>query len=261
MEGDCVKLIRVVALLVILSVLALWGWRHFRRANVTAVQRGYEVAGASGCFGCHGPGGMQGFSDETGGQIGDVPPFNRDEVESFAKTEGEIREWIVDGMPKRLREQDEPQSADAQAVLRMPSFGHVLEASQVDDLVSYVKARSNFHAPEEGPLADGRAVAQRLGCFTCHGPQGRGCMPNPRSFKGYIPAWDGRDFPDLVHDDAELRAWILDGGPPRLRQHPVAKFFLARQAVRMPSYRGRISDAHVETLVAYIRALRASTGS
>lgn len=255
------RLPRAVLVLVVLAALALLGWRHFRYANVTAVQRGYEVAARSGCFGCHGPGGLQGFADETGGQIGDVPPFNRDEVESYAKDDGEIREWIVAGMPKRLREQDEAPNPEAQAVLRMPAFGHVLAAGEVDDLVTYVKARSNFHAPDEGPLADGRAVAQRLGCFTCHGPQGRGCMPNPRSLKGYIPAWDGRDFPDLVQDDAELRAWILDGGPPRLRAHPIAKFFLARQAVRMPSYRGRISDGHVDTLVAYIRALRAAAGS
>jgi hypothetical protein len=79
---------------------------------------------------------------------------------------------------------------------------------------------------------------------------------NPRSLKGYVPSWDGPDFPDLARDEAETREWILDGSPRRLRDHPVAAFFLKRQVLKMPAYRGSIDDAQLARLVDYIRWLR-----
>jgi mono/diheme cytochrome c family protein len=99
-------------------------------------------------------------------------------------------------------------------------------------------------------------VALAYGCFNCHGPQGRGSMPNVRAFKGYIPAWDGADFTELAQDDGEIREWILDGGARRLVANPVARWFLERQPIKMPAYRGHIEDAEVERLIEYIRWVR-----
>lgn len=241
----------------VLALVAPAAFRAWRTRGISAVQRGYDVAAAHGCFGCHGPGGLRGFSDDSGSLLGDVPPFARDELESYAKNESEIREWIMDGMPRRLREETaRGESFGPARVLVMPSFGTILSASEIDDLVAYVTAVADYHAPDDGPLAAGREVAARFGCFTCHGPQGRGSLPNPRSFKGYVPSWDGPDFSDLAYDAREVREWILDGGPARLRSQPLARFFLARQALQMPSYRGRITDADVDVLVGYIEALR-----
>ena len=49
------------------------------------------------------------------------------------------------------------------------------------------------------------SMAQRvLACTGCHGPQGRGSPPNPGSLKGYIPSWDGADYPDLVEPSMDL---------------------------------------------------------
>jgi hypothetical protein len=73
---------------------------------------------------------------------------------------------------------------------------------------------------------------------------------------GYVPAWDGRDFPELVRDDAELREWILDGAPDRLLENPLARRFLDRQVLKMPAYRGRVEPFEVEAIAAYIRWLR-----
>jgi mono/diheme cytochrome c family protein len=36
----------------------------------------------------------------------------------------------------------------------------------------------------------------------------------------------------------------------------VARFFLRRQAVQMPAYGGRLTDAELDALVAYIRWVR-----
>jgi mono/diheme cytochrome c family protein len=231
---------------------ALQAWR---RQGISAVQRGHDLAARHGCFTCHGPGGLHGFSDETGGNLGDVPPFAHDELHAYAQNEGEIREWIRDGLPQRLRAETANDPGPPR-LLVMPAFGQRLSAREIDDLVAYVKAAADYDRPESGDIAAGLEAGARLGCFLCHGPQGRGTPPNSGSFKGYIPAWDGADLAELARDEAELREWILDGSPRRLREHPVARFFLRRQTLQMPAYRGRASDADVEALVRYVRALQ-----
>ncbi len=233
------------------------GFAWWRRHNVGPVQRGYEIASARGCFACHGPGGVTGFSG-LDAAIGSVPSFAPDEVREYAQDEGEIREWILDGMPRRLREE----AGDAApALFRMPAWRGVLSEREVDDLVAYVKAASDFEKPSNPRAEEGRQAAAQLGCFACHGPQGRGSPPNPRSLKGYVPSWDGADFPDLARDEAEIREWILDGSPRRLREHPVAAFFIKRQVLQMPAYRGKIQDEQLDRLVDYIRWLRTPKAS
>ncbi|PYQ55932.1 MAG: hypothetical protein DMF78_00485 [Acidobacteria bacterium] len=145
----------------------------------------------------------------------------------------------------------------ADAVIRMPAWRGLLSAREVDDLVAFVKAVSDFETPKEEGASEGREVANRLGCFNCHGPQGRGSTPNARAFKGYIPSWDGADFPDLARDDAEVREWILDGRPRRLQANRIARFYLERQPIQMPAYRGHVSPAEVARLVDYVHWVRA----
>jgi mono/diheme cytochrome c family protein len=227
--------------------------QHWRSSGIGPVQRGFSVASARGCFGCHGPGGVTGTPDSAG-TIGGVPAFSADDVSSYAQSEAEIREWILDGKPRRLREEE---SGDEKpALVRMPAWRGVLSPREVDDLVAYVMAVSDFRTPDDPRAEAGRQAAARAGCFSCHGPQGRGNLPNPRSFRGYVPSWDGADFPDLARDEAEVREWILDGTPRRLREHTVASFFLRRQVVQMPGFRGKLGEEDVEAVLTYIRWLR-----
>jgi mono/diheme cytochrome c family protein len=248
---------RLPALTLLLVALSLWamvGWQAWRGRGVSPVQRGFAVAAASGCFGCHGVGGMAGYDDPEG-RFGAVPPFSREALLSYAKSEGEIREWIADGSPRRVREQAGAEDGEA-ALMAMPAWKDVLSDRQIDDLVAYVKAASDYERPAQAHAEQGRQAAERLGCFGCHGPQGRGSLPNPGSLKGYIPAWDGDDFGDLARDDKEIREWVVHGRPQRLSDHPIARFFLRRQAVQMPAYGDRLTAAELEALVAYIRWLR-----
>ncbi len=238
---------RRLALLLIgvLAGLAAVAW--WRSRNLGAVQRGARLAADRGCLACHGPAGR--LSDPDGALgVGSVPSFEHDDVRAYAKTEAEIREWILDGRPRRLREAD---AGEAEPVLRMPAWRGRLSASEVEELVAYVKAVSEFETPPD-EVAEGRDAAARLGCFACHGPQGRFDTPNPGSLKGYIPAWSGRDFPELARDDGEIREWIRDGSPKRLRDNSVAAFFLRRQAIRMPAYGDRVSEDEVRRISAYI---------
>lgn len=245
---------RVVSLtgaLVLLLVGAFLALRSWRGRNVGPVERGFRVAQAHGCFTCHGPGGQKGYEDD--GRVGSVPPFTPDEVRAHAKTEDEIREWILDGMPRRLRDEAEPGEPP---VITMPAWRDVLSAREVDELVAYIVAVSDFGPAPEGPALAGREAAVTLGCFQCHGPQGRGNPPNPGSLKGYIPSWDGADYPELVKDDAELREWIKDGSPRRLREHRIAGYFLDKQAVKMPAYHDRVTEEELAALAAYIQWMR-----
>jgi mono/diheme cytochrome c family protein len=225
---------------------------HWRTRNVGPVERGARIAAAHGCFACHGPGGRTGTLD-AGPGIGGVPAFSPEDVPAYARNEGEIREWILDGKPRRLREEADVPGA---TLFRMPAWRGVLTEKQVSALVAYVKAASNFDGPPPGAAEDGRQVASRLGCFACHGPGGRGNSPNPRSLKGYVPSWDGADFPELVQDEAEAREWILDGSPRRFRENRLAAFFLGRQVLQMPAYRGRVTEEELARLLDYLRWLR-----
>lgn len=246
----------VAACVAVLAALAFAGAAWWRGKNVGPVERGFRVAQASGCFTCHGAGGLHGYEDDGRG-VGGVPPFSADEVSAHAKSDDEIREWIMDGMPRRLREEP-PEPGDA-PVLSMPAFRDVLSAAEVDALVAYVKAVSDFGPQPEGQALAGREAARALGCFACHGPQGRRNPANPGSLKGYIPSWDGADYPDLVESEAELREWIVDGSPKRLREHAVARRFLERQAVKMPAYGKTVKDEELAAIAAYIRWLRAAS--
>ena len=238
------------------AALALCGagsW--WRTRNIGAVQRGYVAASAHGCFACHGAGGVLGLEDPGQG-IGGVPPFSADDVQAYARNAEEIREWILDGMPSRIRKQRASEPPEDQSLLRMPAWRGQLSEGEVDALVAYVKAVSDFEPPDNEPARAGLETARRLGCVGCHGPEGRGNSPNPGSLKGYIPSWDGADFPDLARDDGEIREWILDGSAKRLRENPLARWFLQRQVVQMPAYRNKASESDVESILAYIHWLR-----
>lgn len=215
----------------------------WRSADGGAVERGAALAHAQGCVGCHDGSGESAGLPRRFSELGDV------ERET-------LREWILDGMPARVREDPDSRMPLEAAAIRMPAWRGRLSDAQVDDLIAYVQAVAAADLPEDPVARTGYESAQRLGCFRCHGHGGRGASRNPGSLKGYIPPWDGRDFKELVLDDAELREWILDGRPRRLQANPLARFFLDRQVIRMPGFRNRITGDDLHALEAYIAWLR-----
>ncbi len=219
---------------------------------VTPAERGYRVALCCGCFNCHGPDGAGGVKN-PGSPDGEVPGFSGGTPMMWVKSEQELREYIIDGAPARKRADAKYRAQRDKQLLAMPAYGGYLSARDLDDLIVYVRAVSGLVVPPDATANKGQELAFRLGCFRCHGPMGIGGSRNPASLKGYIPGWWGSDFRDLVRDDEELRDWIRDGEVPRLRDNALAAFFLRRQRVYMPAYRGFISDADLEALVRYLR--------
>jgi mono/diheme cytochrome c family protein len=250
-----VKLGRIALALAVIGLLGFGVVEWWRTRNVGAVQRGWTVAHEKGCFTCHGPGGLRGMANPGYG-LDEVPSWAGGLVTMYAENEQELREWILDGIPQRIERDPEQMKLRQGMVVDMPPWRGLLSDRELDDLVAFVKAVSDLEKPEEDAAEAGRQLAQSYGCFNCHGPQGRGSMPNVRAFKGYIPAWDGRDFPELARDDAEIREWILEGGTRRLMGNPLARWFLERQPIKMPAYRGHIKDEEVDRLIDYIHWVR-----
>jgi cytochrome c553 len=253
------------ALLVALATVALAEailliWPVFRdnwfAQKATPAERGYRVAEKLGCFTCHGPLGKQGVKN-PGAAEGEVPAWDGGNYMMYVTAPGETREWILYGAPKRKLEEPEHDHNEhaAQALIQMPAYEGFLSEEDLKNLVAFYDSVAWAKSlPREAAL--GRSLARSHGCFSCHGEEGRVRQPNPGSLKGYIPSWEGDDFAELVHDDAELRAWIEDGNIPRLQGNPAARFIMDRQRIKMPAYRGVLSEEEIDRVIAYIRWLR-----
>ncbi|MFQ5511548.1 MAG: c-type cytochrome [Candidatus Krumholzibacteriia bacterium] len=269
------KAVRVGIGLLLFTAVAAWGGFTFvSRPRLTPALRGQEVARRLGCAACHGPGGTGGIPN-PGSKEKEIPAWDGGVSMMYVESEEEIREWILDGHPKRLqrREGQEPETAhdgtshshgsDADLAesgelsppLKMPAFRGLVSKRELEDLVAYYKAIAAFDSPPPVAL-EGYLIASRLGCFGCHGPAGRLGAKNPRSFKGYIPPWQGKDFAELVKDDGELRQWILRGQIDRFESNPLARYFTRRQIIRMPAYESVIEDRELRALMEYIAWLQ-----
>jgi mono/diheme cytochrome c family protein len=223
--------------------------RSWQRAALdTPVQRGRSIAEGMGCFGCHGAGGGQPIPN-PGAKGGEVPGWSGGTWMMWNRDERDVRAWILEGRPQNRK-------ADEGALIKMPAYGSRLSPKELDDLVAYVLAASHFGPIPDAAAAAGHEAAYRLGCFGCHGPEGRGLVMNPGSFTGYIPPWDGRDFADLVRDDAELRQWVRNGASDRFIGNPAARRLLESQAIAMPAYRDRVSEDDLRSIAAYVAWVR-----
>ncbi len=217
--------------------------------NYSPVWKGRKIAYEYGCFNCHGFEGQGKIKNPTY-RYDETPAWQGETAMMFILNENELREWILYGKPERLR------NIDHGGIIKMPAYKGIISEKELNYLTEYLKAVMGLIEIDNDSAKIGYAIAKNSGCFGCHGPYGMGGMPNKNSFKGYIPGWDGRDFEELVKDENELREWILNGNIKRLKEHPVAKFFVENQIVKMPAYKDVLTNEEVENIVSYIRWLR-----
>lgn len=225
------------------------------RPRLTAVERGRRLAEANGCFACHGPEGTHGAgnpgrSDKT------VPTYGS--IMMYATNREQVREWIEDGVTHARAKSETWRKERDKGALRMPAFEERLSKEQIDDLVAFVMAAAGEPSPEDSLAQAGLARADELGCTGCHGNGGRFARRNPGSLKGYVPPWDGDDWPDLVRNETEFGEWVDHGVSKRFEQNAIARFFLDRAPLRMPAYQGRLESGDKRAVWAYITWLRAS---
>ena len=248
-------------LLVLIAAGSPWiisGYWRARSSN--PVRRGMTRAQELGCFSCHGELGRAGIP--IPGSVEDVPQWSGSVWMMYVKNDEDIRRYIVEGSPQpeeaaHGREGVHVHEHDA---ITMPAYGDRVGRAELDDLVATFKVVSGMVAPARGtPARAGYDLAREWKCFSCHGPGGSGGLPNPGSFTGYVPGWYGADFEDLVRDRQEFDTWILEGTIPRLSNHPIATYFLARQSVPMPAYR-ELTREQLDGVWAYARWLKETDG-
>ena len=219
---------------------------------------GRRIAATLGCFSCHGPEG-RGNVPNLGSTFETVPGFTEQTLMMFVEDDQELAEYIVDGAPKRrLEKASYREQLDRQA-LHMPQFRGQIRDADVAALIAYLRLVSGLLRPPDGIATRGEQAVRELGCFSCHGEMGMGGQANPGSLKGYVPGFLGQDFHDLVRDDEELMTWLRDGALPRVSEHPIGRFFFARQRIRMPAYKGFVAEEKLEAVAAYVRWLAGGT--
>ncbi|GAB4108991.1 MAG: hypothetical protein Kow001_08170 [Acidobacteriota bacterium] len=240
----------------VLLVLTLFADEVF--PEYSPAHRGRQVAVAAGCFSCHGGLGTVPSLNPGRGPEATVPDMVHERMDL-----DELRQWIRDGISEERRQSQAFQAARQNRVIHMPAFGSRLASSEIEDLVAYLALQQYAHSARFRPAPSaGETLARRYACFTCHGELGQGGVENPGSLKGYIPGFFGNDFRALTRNGErqDLREWILDGHSQSFWQQGFAGFypgqyFTHRQSIKMPAYRGFISDEEVETLVDYLLEL------
>jgi mono/diheme cytochrome c family protein len=240
---------------VVLGLVFVAGIAAFvMRPNLPPAERGRRLAERTGCFGCHGPGGIRGTRN-PGRKDKTVPNFE-DDVMMYAKTPEQIHEWIHNGVTRKKAASVTWRAERDHGVLKMPAFKGRMTERAMDDLVAYVMAVSGMPEPDDSLAARGLQRADDLGCIGCHGPGGRLARNNPGSWKGYVPSWDGADFPELIGDSTEFRQWVERGVSRRFETNPIASFFLRRAVLKMPAYERYLEPSDVSALWAYVTWLR-----
>jgi mono/diheme cytochrome c family protein len=137
----------------------------------------------------------------------------------------------------------------------MPVWGEVISPRQVSDLIAYLRAglpavptAEPAAVPQgQGPAVEGAALYARYGCVNCHGPNGLGGVPNPKSPDKTIPPLSGGDFRHQFNTDAKIIAVIRSGSV--IGRAPI---------VSMPHWGGIIPPDQLHALVAYIKTLKTS---
>jgi mono/diheme cytochrome c family protein len=222
--------------------------------GLPAAERGRRLAERTGCFACHGPEGTHG-SGNPGRLDKTVPEFG-DDLMMYAKTRDEIRDWIRDGATPAKRASATWRAERERGTLRMPAFRDRLSPRQIEDLVAFVEVMAGRPEPEDSLARRGLARAAQLGCAGCHGPGGRLARPNPGSLRGFVPPWDGPDFPDLVRNRTEFDEWVERGVSRRFERNPLARWLLARGPLRMPAHERVLAPGDLDALWAYVGWLR-----
>ena len=123
-----------------------------------------------------------------GAKGGEVPGWTGGTWMMWNRDERDVRSWILDG-------RTEHREPDAGALIKMPAYESRLSAKEADDLVAYVLAVSHFGAISDETASAGHEAAYRLGCFGCHGAEGRGLDPEPRIVQWLRPRGTAPIFP------------------------------------------------------------------
>jgi cbb3-type cytochrome oxidase cytochrome c subunit len=195
---------------------------------IPSASEGRRLFEQKGCIGCHSVGGQ-------GGRIGPA----LDDVGLRRSPE-----WMI----QHFRD---PQAVSPGTV--MPRFGFTeAEARALTEFLLHLRDQKvALTLPSlMSPIERGREIFRTYGCAGCHGPEGKGGVPNPN-------AKTAEQVPALTYvadgySKDELKKLILSG------QHEITPLDQKRPLppLYMPAWRGTIKDAEVDDLTAYLFSLK-----
>lgn len=108
----------------------------------------------------------------------------------------------------------------------------------------------NAQAAAEDPVSLGRNLVQHLGCLFCHGLGGREGIVNPNAERGYVPAWDEKEFIEKFSDPEDVIKVIRKG------RFPDAIVGATSTPIPMPPWGNRLKDEEMNAIIAYMWDLR-----
>jgi len=144
------------------------------------------------------------------------------------------------------------------------TFGKVLLTLALASIVFVTLMLIYVREPHTTSVMRGYVVANRMGCFACHGPEGRGGVMNPNSAEGEIPPFGaGGTLMYYVQNEEEFREWVLYGSPKRLWKDGIRppeinsnqKNQETRPKIQMPAYEDLLSENDLRDLLDYFKAM------
>lgn len=222
------------------------------------IWHGMREAQEHGCYNCHSAPNNRELLN-PGSTADTVPSFAGGNLMMYVDRPAEIEEWIRDGVSRARRDDPKHQAALKTQAIRMPAFGAILDGDDVQALRDYLLAVDDYYSPADETAKHGEEIARQQ-CMSCHNVGGAGGLANPGSPFGYVPAFFGPDFHDLVKNEAELREWVKTGSSRRVAKLPLAGWFWKRQKIAMPAFADHLSEEDLAGLVAYIDWLGKTAG-
>lgn len=241
-----------------------------KRPEVSLVARGEALAAESGCFACHGlneevrrPNSRRLANGTWRGKP--IPTLWENGIDEAAV----LKDWIANGVPADEAEEHK------QLFIQMPAYRAFLSEEDIDAVAAWILtegvrlgggAQANeaeVETPPSGKLGPaqlaiaGDRLSRQHGCYACHGELGQGGVRNPASFKGYIPGFFGDDFLALTDggNREEIAHWIEHGRGRAIESGltgGLAKTYFEGQAIGMPAYGKRLTEAEAAVLVDYL---------
>ena len=99
---------------------------------------GYAVARRSGCFGCHGPGGLVGSTNPRSLK-GYIPPWRGADYGELVRSDEELTQWINEGKIDRFEKSRLASHFTRRQVIQMPAYGRVLTEDELESLFVYIR--------------------------------------------------------------------------------------------------------------------------
>jgi mono/diheme cytochrome c family protein len=163
-------------------------------------EQGYQISLRLGCLGCHSS--IHGGVSNPGSFKGYIPPWDGYDFAELVENETELEQWILKGNIDRYKNNPFANYFIKGQTIQMPSYEKVLQEGELEAIISYIKWLRDENRQYIQDLVEteppkfisivkrGEWLYKHSGCIACHGPEGRGGIPNKNSSGGYVPSLD-----------------------------------------------------------------------